>query len=317
MIRALLFAAVLVIARADAHAASCTDSTIFSLRPPMGDVDAEGKLRLDRSRPVPQRFEIERAWQRRQAAVRSFRVTWTETQCHRQGWLPNPRHPEREWLAIPGVWSDRSFTVEKSLALDGARMRYSFELDRAEQPDGILVTSSNGLARGLGVRRHYSYVSTFDGLRGESRFTSLTDNTPEAVLHTTSNPDAQNLDTRAILLAFRPHDPVLGHLLLDRAVTNESRTYLSGRSVFLLDERHDPSGWKTILWIEPERDFLVARFAILFEQRWIADMDIDYRQDPQWGWVPSGWRTTELHADGTRRRVSTATVTSLTINPPK
>ena len=144
--------------------------------------------------------------------------------------------------------------------------------------------------------------------------TTFLDSPPPTVQPTTSNVDAQNLDLRPIMMALRPLDPVLGHLLVDRAVTNERRAFYRGKSSFLLEERHDPSGWKTILWIEPERDFLVSRYYVEFEQKPIADIDIDYTQDATWGWIPSGWRITELLANGTRRLVTEARVTRYSIN---
>jgi hypothetical protein len=179
-------------------------------------------------------------------------------------------------------------------------MRYGFELDRAAEAGG--------------VRRRFSYSSVFDGQRSTVRVSPMLESPPASQIQTPGSLDAQNLDVRAILLAFRPLDSAMGHLLLDRAVTNNGRTFHRGRSIFLLEERHDASGWKTILWIEPERDFLVSRIIIAFEQEWIADIDIDYRQDGRAGWIPSGWRVTEMSADGARRLVSTAAVASYRIN---
>jgi hypothetical protein len=128
------------------------------------------------------------------------------------------------------------------------------------------------------------------------------------------NVDGQNLDTRPILMASRPLDPVMGHLLMDRAVTNERRSFYRGKSIFLLEERHDPSGWKTMLYIEPERDFLISRYDIYFEQKLIVAIDIDYAQDAQWGWIPNAWRVTEMLSDGSKRLVSEAKVSSYSIN---
>ena len=294
----------------------CADAVDIPVRNStwIGDVDAAGQVKRDPSKPVPSKAEIIAAWQRRQNSVASFQFAWTEEQCHRRGWLPNPRYPEREWLAIPALRIDRTYAVTKSLAVNGTRMRYTFELDRAEEPDGVDVVSPNGNNRGLGVRRHYSYSSSYDGQRDEIRVTSLTTSPPVAIQRVGSNVDAQNLDTRAILLAFRPLDSAMGHVLIDRAITNERRAFYRGRSTFLLEERHDPSGWKTILWIEPERDFVVSRLALYFEQHPIVDMDIDFRHDERWGWIPSGWRITEMLADGTRRLSSAASVTNYSIN---
>lgn len=276
-----------------------------------------GRPQLDRSKPVPPKAEIVKAWQARQDAIKTARFVWTEQQTHPKGWLPNPRFPEREWLAIPALREDRSYTVSKTLAVDGNKMRYTFELDRKEEADGVrVVAPGNTRSDGLGVRRNYSYVSVFDGQIGNTSLTSLTDSPPAVIRQAMTNVDAQNLDTRAILMALRPLDPVMGHLLIERAVTNQMRTFYKGRSTFLLEERHDPSGWKTLLWIEPERDFLVSRYIVLFEQKLIVDIDIDYVEDPRWGWIPNRWRVTEMLADGSKRLVSLATVSSYNINQP-
>lgn len=275
-----------------------------------------GGLPVDRSKPVPAKSEIIAAWQQRQTAINTFRFAWTEQQTHPKGWLSNPRYPERERSAIPGLLVDRNYVVVKTLAVAGSRMRYSFELDRKEEPDGVDVIDRRGANNGLGVRRHYSYVSAFDGQRGVVRMSSFFDHPPGTVLQTTANVDAQNLDVRPLLIAFRPLDPAMGHLLIDRAVTNLSRSFYKGKSIFLLEERHDPSGWKTILFIEPERDFLVTKYVVLFEQKRIIDIDIDYVRDARWGWIPSAWRVAEMLSDGSTRLISVAKVTSYGINTP-
>lgn len=298
------------------------NAALIALAFPAGALAQQGpaaRLQLgqrDPSRPVPARSEIIAAWQKRQGAINTFRFAWTEEQTHPKGWLSNPRYPERERSAIPGLLIDRSYVVAKTLAVADNKMRYTFELDRKEEPDGVDVVARQGGNRGLGVRRHYSYVSVFDGQVGTTRLSSFLDHPPATMLQTTANVDAQNLDARPILMAFRPLDPVMGHRLMDRAVTNESRTFYRGKSTFLLEERHDPSGWKTLLWIEPERNFLVSRYMVSFEQNHMVDIDIDYVQDARWGWIPSGWRVTEMLSDGSRRLVARAMVTSYSINAP-
>lgn len=277
--------------------------------------DEAGRLPRDYSKPAPGKSEIVNAWQKRQDSFKTARFAWTEQQTHPRGWFPNPRFAERERLAIPALFKDRSYTVSKTLSLNGNKMRYGFELDRKEEPDGVVVTSPQG-NKGLGVRRHYSYVSLFDGQAGETRITSLTDSPPPVFRRTTTNVDAQNLDTRPILMALRPLDPVMGHLLMDRAVTGGGRFVYKGRSQIILEERHDPSGWKTSLWIEPERDFAVSRYRVSFEQKFVVVIDIDYVEDARWGWVPTGWQVAEMMTDGSMRVVSVAKMSSYEINQP-
>jgi hypothetical protein len=288
----------------------------LSLPQAWADQAEAGRPVLDESKPVPPKSEVVKSWRKRQDAVRTLRFAWTETQTHPVGWIPNPRVPERERLAVPALFSDRNRTVSKTLTVDGQKMRYSFEVDRKEEPDGAAVKSPTGDNQGLGERRHYSYVSVFDGQAGTTRLSAVGEGLPAVVTRITANVDAQNLDTRPILMALRPLDPVMGHTLLDRAITNLVRIFYKGRSTMLLEEQRDASGWKTLMWLEPERDFIVTRYIVLFEQRIMVDVDVDYVTDPRAGWVPGAWRVTEKLTDGTKRVLSTAKVTSYAINEP-
>lgn len=260
-------------------------------------------VQLDRTKPVPARADVLDAWRRRQSEIHFFRFAWTEEQTYPRGWIANPRYAERERITAPSL-VDRHAVVSKTLAVSGDTMRYAYTIDRRAEGD----TTGNS------DRRHYSYryESVFDGRRTVARATSLAD-TPPTITESNDSRDAQNLDVRLILMALRPLDPVLGDLLVDRAVPNLARTIYRDRSTFLFEERRDPLGWKTILWIEPERDFLVSRFVLMFENSCIVDIDVDYTRDARHGWIPTGWRVTELLADGTRRVLSTAKVSSYII----
>src|SRR5262245_44497385 len=255
--------------------------------------DAVG-VQLDRSRPVPPKSALERAWQTRQDAIKTFQFAWTERQIHPKGWIPNPRFRQHEWLNIPDLLLDRTYTVSKTIAVDSGNMRYSFELDRPAEADGVRIVSASGTNTGLGEGKHYSYVSTFDGQIGTVRLSALTGSLAAVLSKSPTNPDAQNLDARPIMMAFRPLHAVMGHLLIDRAVTNLVRTFYKGRSTFLLEEQRDPSGWKTVLRIDPERDFSVSQYGVYFEQRLMVDIDIDYTEDVQWGWIPTAWRVSQV-----------------------
>jgi hypothetical protein len=261
-----------------------------------------GRPELDRSKPVPPKSDVVKAWQKRQDGVRTLRFAWTEQQTHSRGWIPNPRVHERERVAMPALFRDRTFPVAKTLTVDGRKMRYSLAIDRKAEPDD--------------EGRHFSYVSVFDGQSGLTRLSDVAGDLPPVVTRTGRNVDAQTLDTRAILMAFRPLDSELGHVLVDRAVCNQSRFFYKQRSTMILEERREPFGWKTLMWLEPERDFIVTRYLVMFEQRVMIDIDIDYIQDARWGWVPNAWRVTEKLSDGTKHVLSTAKVTSYALNEP-
>lgn len=83
-----------------------------------------------------------------------------------------------------------------------------------------------------------------------------------------------------------------------------------------MEEQRDPSGWKTILRLEPERGFIVNQFIVPFEQKLILQVNIDYVEDAKWGWVPNGWQVSQMLDDGSMRQLSEAKVTSYSINQP-
>jgi len=284
--------------------------------PPHASRDNFGSLPRDQSRPVASREEIIAEWRKRTNTFKSFEFTWIEHQVHPRGWIPNPRFAEREWLDIPGVLIDRMYDVTKTLAVDGDRMRYAFELARKPEADGLTITDPHGSNTGYGEGKHYTHVSVFDGRATTTTLTRLDDNMPPAVLRADGNIEAQNLDTRPIMMALRPLDPVMGHRLIERAVPNFGRRVFKARSTMILEERRDPSGWKTSLWIEPERESLVNRCHVEFEQWMMVEMDIDYVHDLRWGWIPSGWEVSGRLADGSFRPISQAKVISYRINLP-
>lgn len=255
---------------------SCLAATAGLAGPAFPLMQAElGTPRIDRSKPVPTKPAIVAAWRRRQESVKSFRFAWTEEQVHVAGWMPNWRLSERDRLSLPRLLTDkgaagaeRRLVVSKSLLVDGTKTRYSFALER--------MTDFTGLTRfDNRAPRHFSYTSVFDGRTGTSRVTAVSrapgESVPDTISRSEANPDAQSLDTRPILMTFRPLDPVLGHPLLDRAITNTSRFFYKDRSTMILEEWRDAAGRKMLMWLEPEREFVVTRYIVVFEQNLFTD----------------------------------------------
>lgn len=298
---------------------SCLAPAAALAAPPLLQAEL-GTPRIDRSKPVPPKPAIVAAWRQRQDAVKTLRFAWTEEQVHVAGWMPNWRLTERDRLSLPRLLTDkgasgaeRRIAVSKSLVLDGTKMRYSFDLERTTDFTGLTRFDNR-------APRRFTYASVFDGRTGTSRVTAVSrepgESVPDILSRGGANPDAQSLDTRPLLMTFRPLDPILGHPFLDRAVTNTSRFFYKDRSTMILEEWRDPAGWKMLMWLEPERDFIVTRYIIAFEQNVYTDIEIDYARDRKWGWVPSGWRVTYKVEDGSRRVLTTARVTSYAINEP-
>lgn len=253
--------------------------------------------------PAPKRSAVLRAWRKRQDAVKSARFTWTERQAHIKGWVANPRYRERERLADSLQPEDGTYDVSKTLSFDGNKMRYSYDGKRGTVNPKILLPDY--------------YVSVFDGETAKTYQSSgITKSLVGSIRPEKKNIDAQNLDTRPILLTFRPLDPVMGYLPIGRAFTAYRRYKYKGRSIMAVEERHDSTGWKASLWIEPERDFIVRRCLLYLHGKIVVDIEIDYNHDPKCGWVPRGWQVLQMKPDGTKWESAVAEVSSYSINVP-
>jgi hypothetical protein len=60
----------------------------------------------------------------------------------------------------------------------------------------------------------------------------------------------------------------------------------------------------------------VGQILVAFEQKLIADINIDYVEDAKWGWIPGGWQVSQMLDDGSTRLLSEAKVTNYSINQP-
>jgi beta-lactamase regulating signal transducer with metallopeptidase domain len=69
-------------------------------------------------------------------------------------------------------------------------------------------------------------------------------------------------------------------------------------------------------WVDPNRDYVVVFWERRLADRLARSVAIEYRQDPEHGWVPSRWTCQVPGSAGQRSAILEATVTQSTINEP-
>ena len=69
-------------------------------------------------------------------------------------------------------------------------------------------------------------------------------------------------------------------------------------------------------WLDPARDYLVLREHRSLNGQDCMRIDLTYRLDPNFGWIPTGWTDAFAGAGGSLLSSCTDTVTDFTINQP-
>lgn len=121
---------------------------------------------------------------------------------------------------------------------------------------------------------------------------------------------------RPVLLAIRPLDPNLGLLGAGRAAVTAGRdnSWRRMESLMVLELPRDADGWKTSLWLDPERDFVIRRYLVVKGDLPVVEQTIDYFRDARFGWLPCRWVVNRTKPTGMLWRSAQARVTAISIN---
>jgi hypothetical protein len=68
------------------------------------------------------------------------------------------------------------------------------------------------------------------------------------------------------------------------------------------------------VWVAPGRDYVITRMAFETNNRITYQLTVQYREDPQHGWVPSNWQIVNNNREGRLQTSTASTVTDYQIN---
>ncbi len=114
-----------------------------------------------------------------------------------------------------------------------------------------------------------------------------------------------------LMLAMRPLETRLSHIdpakcrvlpdlgKIGRNIDGTSCTVISTAT---------PSGATAFYWLDPSRDYVVVREYRSAHGRDESRVDLSYRADPTFGWIPTGYRRATIGKDGAFKDLTTNTV---------
>jgi hypothetical protein len=70
------------------------------------------------------------------------------------------------------------------------------------------------------------------------------------------------------------------------------------------------------VWVDPSKEFAVRRLTKAREKQLTHRLDVEYRQDPKWGWLPKSWVIHEYSTSGGLLRTTRIEVLDLRVGEP-
>lgn len=247
--------------------------------------------------------DIQKAWQARQDRVRTARFTWKEKRTWPKGsislfYVPAvaAKVPEIKGKTMPATDSTVDFSYIFTLDKDKVRLEYEGkEWDNVRQ----------------GFRPE-KYLSAFNGKTARDVYPiGLADvDWPQGAIRKSERyRDAEQPSLLPLILLYRPFVPSLKPIddLRGMIVTGQQKVLNGQRCVELMQQLSTSS---IHIWVDPARDFVLARRQVIAQGKSVGQVDISYRNDESAGWVPTSWKTVSLHRNDKLYYSSTSEIAS-------
>lgn len=228
--------------------------------------------------------ELLRMWKEREDAVRTFRAEYREIRTLVKGMSlgRDLRSVDDDGNGFPP--EDTTTEIRLVMHVDGARWRMD-------------VHGPWWSLRAEAVEEQH-FVELFDGENYLTYF-GITDVTNDAYPIAYLNPQqgkfsqdsfGQSSMSFVLFLNFRNSlDRFLG-VNADQWRVGSLRTVIDGRECFVVEQFDPPSGEAfNRCWVDPQRGYRVVRREIGMGDFVSSRVDVHYREDPEFGWVPETW----------------------------
>jgi hypothetical protein len=257
-------------------------------------------------------------WLKREESVRTVKFAWTETKTWPKGSLLNPGLPP--------------FANPEKLTIPAEDMTHQYTSTLSFEVDGLVFSSEMQIYNAVEKRfLFHRYTSASDGQNSVVSSIPQGSYSTGVVAPTPANVDLRTTALWPLLLAFRPLHPKMGllHDLMnsrDNYVISKKRAAVGESSCVILEEspkllatrqaqaRAQPQGMQRSWWLDPRMDHTVVRFILTSGNRILTQIDIKYKTDPQYKFIPTSWSIVMNNPDGTLLESTTAAVTDAGIN---
>jgi hypothetical protein len=250
---------------------------------------------------------ISKAWQARQDRVTSGRFAWVERKTIVAGYYSTflaqlPSHPDGTGVSPGEVVppQDLTFDVSALLVFDGEKTRFSND-DREWSPkEHAYVPTPNTMA--------------FNGKKGTWLHTVGSPLTPWPQASIKPNNWNKVDNVLPLMMAFRPFVATLRFFDLETFVSTGQTALVGGSTCPEL--RFQKGDFIRRIWVDPSREYLIVRVLDTVMEQIVKKIDIHYRNDRTYGWVPETWENVTLEPAGKLAITIRASVNKCEMNVP-
>jgi hypothetical protein len=231
--------------------------------------------------------QIKQAWQQRQDSIKNMRVSWTEFFTEPKGYIdlvlrgqinaPNPKPPTDLRLPGRGTVTFDDHNLRLLLQRKKWSVKYEKVMDREQ-------------------------VNVYTGDKDVVLTTKpIIIDYPDAKIWKHAKPEEVGEYTYWPLTCYaRGLNPTFAPLALDTfEVTGKTQT-IDGRPCLELVKLSRSNNGRQVLLLDPGRDFLMVRYAIVMNDRVTLRLDVKYASDATWKWLPKTWDYAAVSPTGLR-----------------
>ncbi len=279
--------------------------------------------------PQPSTATITEAWARRQAALKTIRVTW-HTERTAAGFYtmikalnsPKPaKHGAKPTAtkAPSAASGDLSVTIrsQSELCLAGDRLAYTSDtagMDKICGPDAkFRIPSHVQMILSGGSLQKYS-DSRMSPKVADAKTASITSRSARSCF------EMGLPEIKPLALALRPLTSTVSPSELAKYTISPIRGRIGADTCLILepnvDERSGRSVPRASFWVDPARDYVVVRAVVESKDRCQRQTDITYDRKPGGDWVPMTWSVILLSQNGGLDQQFRSTRDSVSVGAP-
>jgi len=255
---------------------------------------------------TPSMETIVAAWSKRQTQTKSLKITLREERL--TNWNPAPS------------------TGTRTLSIDGTRFAY-VEQNDPEPPSNIRAAEERERAQLRFEKRHPD--------AGRGGFVTLAqakmafDGTDTRIYRAHIAPTRRNTlyinagfrfamypSLIPLVHMYRPLDPNFAALAVTDFRVSPVRGKIGDVVCVIIEMTKGGRTLPLSLWLDPARDYIVLREHAIANGQDATRMDVSYRNDSTFGWIPDAWKYSSVGNAGTSPMIWTGKVIATEINKP-
>ena len=243
---------------------------------------------------------VERAWRDRQDRIKTVQVEWDESRFFAQGSYPNL-----------GNEKDKNPPQDVTVDVKGLLFKLDEQSRIFTETEAWNPSSSDSTSRDR-------YRSSFNGeISADCMDPGTLSYSLGTIFDSPRYKEVRSSVIRPLLLAYRPLAEGTLHIDLESFEILPDKVRVGEVDCVVLQQLDDGRGRvRESYLLDPERDFLLIRFFETVNEEPRFQTDIDYKEDPEHGWVPYRWKSIFMKGQGRVVSSQVATVTQFALNTP-